>query len=74
MPFFLFRTQNNSDPAQRAIDIVCIDGNSPEGPGFPKSRCTDFRCQAYFPSCWDGVNLDTPDHKSHVCFEEKGKR
>lgn len=21
-----------------------------------------------FPSCWDGVNLDSPDHKSHMAF------
>lgn len=23
-----------------------------------------------FPSCWDGVNLDSPDHKSHMAFVE----
>jgi len=23
-----------------------------------------------FPSCWDGVNLDSPDHVSHVAFSE----
>eukprot|EP00957_Ditylum_brightwellii_P044054 3343117-Ditylum_brightwellii.AAC.1 len=23
-----------------------------------------------FPSCWDGVNLDSPDHMSHVAFPE----
>jgi len=22
-----------------------------------------------FPFCWDGVNLDSPDHKSHMSFE-----
>jgi hypothetical protein len=22
----------------------------------------------YFPSCWDGVHLDTPDHRSHVTY------
>ena len=26
------------------------------------------RAQVYFPSCWDGVNLDSPDHKSHVSY------
>lgn len=24
------------------------------------------------PSCWDGVNLDTTDHKSHMAFPVKG--
>ena len=21
-----------------------------------------------FPQCWDGVNLDAPDHKSHMAY------
>jgi hypothetical protein len=21
-----------------------------------------------FPTCWDGVNLDSPDHQSHVAY------
>ncbi len=21
-----------------------------------------------FPNCWDGVNLDSPDHKSHMAY------
>ncbi|KAF2202029.1 hypothetical protein GQ43DRAFT_370082 [Delitschia confertaspora ATCC 74209] len=23
-----------------------------------------------FPTCWDGVNLDSPDHKSHVVYSD----
>ena len=23
-----------------------------------------------FQECWDGVNLDSPDHKSHVAFRQ----
>ncbi|MAD83961.1 MAG: hypothetical protein CL912_13445 [Deltaproteobacteria bacterium] len=23
-------------------------------------------------SCWDGVNLDSPDHKSHVAYPKNG--
>ena len=26
------------------------------------------RAQVFFPSCWDGVNLDSPDHKSHMAY------
>lgn len=22
----------------------------------------------YFPTCWDGVNLDSPDHRSHMAY------
>ena len=25
-----------------------------------------------FPSCWDGVNLDSPDHKSHMAYPNRG--
>jgi hypothetical protein len=25
-----------------------------------------------FPQCWDGVNLDSPDHRSHMAYPEKG--
>ena len=26
-----------------------------------------------FPQCWDGVNLDSPDHKSHMSYPVAGK-
>jgi hypothetical protein len=25
-----------------------------------------------FPQCWDGVNLDSPDHKSHMAYPSNG--
>ena len=25
-----------------------------------------------FPDCWDGVNLDTPDHQSHMAYSVRG--
>jgi hypothetical protein len=25
-----------------------------------------------FPQCWDGVNLDSPDHKSHMAYAKNG--
>lgn len=36
---------------------------------FIDAHCRDgVRAEVLFPSCWDGVNLDTPDHKSHVAY------
>ncbi|MFJ9138632.1 DUF1996 domain-containing protein [Streptomyces sp. NPDC102256] len=29
--------------------------------------------QLVFPDCWDGKNLDSPDHKSHVAYTYDGK-
>jgi len=66
------RTQDDKDFAQKAISIMCIDGNGGEHPGFPTVKCGTFRSQVYFPSCWDGVNIDTPDHKSHVAYPAIG--
>jgi len=66
------RTQNNSDPAQRAIDISCLDGTAGEHPGFPTSKCGTLRSQVYFPSCWDGKNLDSPSHQSHMAYPAIG--
>ncbi|TLD19271.1 hypothetical protein PspLS_09949 [Pyricularia sp. CBS 133598] len=34
---------------------------------FPKQPCGGgWRVSVHFPSCWDGKNVDSPDHKSHV--------
>jgi len=71
----LRRTQNDSDPAQRAIHFVCLtfDGlGVGQAPGFPHQHCNALRAEAYFPSCWDGKNLDSPDHKSHVSYPAIG--
>ncbi|KAH6911267.1 hypothetical protein BKA70DRAFT_1385040 [Coprinopsis sp. MPI-PUGE-AT-0042] len=34
---------------------------------FPNKFCTGgIRSNIYFPQCWDGVNLDSPTHQTHV--------
>ncbi|KXX72908.1 hypothetical protein MMYC01_210382 [Madurella mycetomatis] len=30
------------------------------------------RASIVFPSCWDGVNLDSPDHSSHMAYSPDG--
>lgn len=40
-----------------------------ERPNFFDHSCPDgMRAQVFFPSCWDGVNLDSLDHKSHMSY------
>ncbi|EAU87499.2 hypothetical protein CC1G_11718 [Coprinopsis cinerea okayama7 len=35
----------------------------------PKKPCLGgIRSNTFFPSCWDGVNTDSRDHKSHMAF------
>ncbi|ORX99799.1 hypothetical protein BCR34DRAFT_122694 [Clohesyomyces aquaticus] len=36
---------------------------------FPPKPCPGgIRTTVIFPSCWDGKNLDSPDHRSHVAY------
>ncbi|OXK49584.1 hypothetical protein CDL38_03715, partial [Escherichia coli] len=67
------RTFNASNFAETAITIMCINGgNCGEHAGFPTCPCDQFRSQVYFPSCWNGKDLDTPDHQSHVAYPAIG--
>lgn len=41
---------------------------------FPKKPCPEgILTTIFFPPCWDGKNLDSPDHFSHVSFPASGK-
>jgi len=52
---------------------MCLfDGGSKQYEGFPPRQCNIIRAEVYFPSCWDGKNLDTPDHHSHMSYPAKG--
>ncbi|KAL5376102.1 hypothetical protein DPSP01_010694 [Paraphaeosphaeria sporulosa] len=40
---------------------------------FPKKPCpAGIMVNVRFPTCWDGVNLDSPDHMSHVAYPSSG--
>ncbi|KAI0823488.1 WSC-domain-containing protein [Trametes gibbosa] len=71
------RTYNASSFADQAVSYVCLDysgahNNDPdwaERPDFFDHNCPDgMRAQVFFPSCWDGKNLDSADHKSHMAY------
>jgi len=68
------RTYNKTSFADQAVDMVCLGGpaNYPEAPEFPKAKCDTIRAQVFFPSCWDGKNLDSPNHHDHVAYPAKG--
>jgi hypothetical protein len=45
----------------------CDANDTPE---FPKKPCPGgIRATVIFPSCWDGKNSDSPDHRSHVAYQ-----
>ncbi|TDZ21842.1 hypothetical protein Cob_v005236 [Colletotrichum orbiculare MAFF 240422] len=63
------RSFNNGSLEQRAISYVCLGNSGPQTNGFPNRNCPDgLRVQVVFPSCWDGRNVDSPDHKSHMAY------
>ena len=67
------RRDYNNSIAEQAISHVCLDYTGPapvpEGPPLPSKPCPNgVRSQVYFPSCWDGKNLDSDDHTSHMAY------
>ncbi|KFY57996.1 hypothetical protein V496_06292 [Pseudogymnoascus sp. VKM F-4515 (FW-2607)] len=54
---------------QRAISFACLGTDTKETNEIPNINCPNgLRAQVFFPSCWDGKNLDSPDHKSHMAY------
>ncbi|KAG8626755.1 hypothetical protein KVT40_005700 [Elsinoe batatas] len=71
-----FKRNATSDFAGKAVSFACLnyDGAAKkETPNLPPYNCPNgVRAQVFFPSCWDGKNTDSPDHKSHVSYPASG--
>ncbi|KAI1166367.1 hypothetical protein F5B18DRAFT_659830 [Nemania serpens] len=59
-----------SGAAHVGLRYQCLSvggGRGPETPDFPKTPCAGgIFVTNHFPACWDGKNLDSPDHQSHM--------
>ncbi|KIK62169.1 hypothetical protein GYMLUDRAFT_58386 [Collybiopsis luxurians FD-317 M1] len=69
------QSYNASSYAQQAVTFLCLDFNgiSTKYKELPPVSCpSGIRAQINFPMCWDGKNLDSADHKSHVAFPSGG--
>ncbi|KAG5639443.1 hypothetical protein H0H81_002314 [Sphagnurus paluster] len=60
---------------ERAIEWACLrypssaGYNSNNGKGFPTTDCEGgLNSRIHMPACWDGKNLDSPDHFSHTAY------
>ncbi|KAI0856827.1 hypothetical protein F4860DRAFT_506475 [Xylaria cubensis] len=50
----------------------CADGTL-DTEYLPKKQCAGgIRSNILFPTCWDGKNLDTPNHQDHVAYPTTG--
>ncbi|OAQ99300.1 hypothetical protein LLEC1_00732 [Akanthomyces lecanii] len=59
--------------AQQAIAHFCLEGpNEGETPHMSRLPCGRMRAETFFPSCWDGHNLDSGNHKDHMAFPAIG--
>ncbi|PNS16603.1 WSC domain-containing protein 2 [Sphaceloma murrayae] len=71
-----FRRNATTDFAGKAVNFACLNYNGPAKPetmNLPPYNCPNgVRAQVFFPSCWDGKNLDSADHKSHMSYPKSG--
>lgn len=42
-------------------------------PTCPDARGSSLRLHVRFPDCWNGRQLDSPDHKSHMAYSSRGR-
>lgn len=68
------RNYDETIPAQRAIQWVCIGGeneNLPMTGALPNRTCQGgLSARIHFPSCWNGM-ADSNDHKTHVAYPSR---
>ncbi|KAI3400878.1 hypothetical protein diail_1568, partial [Diaporthe ilicicola] len=79
--WLLLGQTTQTDLAQRALGFNCLDySKAAEGSLYrhflPSKEYIDANCpdgirmELMFPSCWDGKNLDSDNHKSHVAYPD----
>ncbi|KAK0108199.1 hypothetical protein ONS95_003021 [Cadophora gregata] len=60
----------------RQLTYTCLDtmaSREHESLAFPNRICAaGIMASLRFPTCWDGKNLDSPDHMSHMSYPETG--
>ncbi|KAK3955386.1 hypothetical protein QBC32DRAFT_359474 [Pseudoneurospora amorphoporcata] len=72
---------SQADLTQRAIGFNCLNYNKPpEGTlyrhympdkDYLDANCADgIRAEIMFPSCWNGKDLDSDDHRSHMAYPD----
>ncbi|GAA5867574.1 hypothetical protein JCM8547_001225 [Rhodosporidiobolus lusitaniae] len=67
------RSYNSSSLTAQAIGWNCLGSGVEDTrqPYLPPYNCPDgLRGEIRFPSCWDGKNLDSTDHSSHMAYPE----
>jgi hypothetical protein len=70
-----YRTKDEANRF-RQITYTCLQNigtRYPETMNFPTAACpAGIMASLRFPTCWDGKNLDSPDHMAHMSYPESG--
>ncbi|KAI0532189.1 hypothetical protein GGR58DRAFT_491114 [Xylaria digitata] len=65
---------SSAQPGLRYTCLQTILTRGFETPNLPDKPCPwGIMAIHHFPACWDGVNLDSPDHQSHMYSTTKGQ-
>ncbi|KAF2642680.1 hypothetical protein P280DRAFT_271649 [Massarina eburnea CBS 473.64] len=63
-------TIDNKDGSKAGLRYTCLQSiltRGSETPDFPKQPCpAGIMAIHHFPACWNGKDLDSPDHQSHM--------
>lgn len=63
------------DPDDEPVYWGCGDGTSnnkvPHVPQCDRDESDGLQVHVIFPDCWDGMNLDSPDHRSHMSYSSR---
>jgi hypothetical protein len=59
---------------QKNVRFTCIVDAMPQRLGHMVRGCGDgrFAIGIRFPDCWNGVDLDSADHRSHMAYSDRG--
>ena len=77
---FITGSSTNNDPAllPGRVDCYTTGGGGPPFPNIPSTAqataigCYQINLFINFPVCWDGVNIDSPNHRSHTTGDANG--
>lgn len=62
-----------TEPQGQAVRWSCLNGADGDGTTIPNCAVGDeLGLEVFFPQCWDGENLDSANHKSHMAYPEGG--
>jgi hypothetical protein len=67
-----------TSPQSRGITFwnCGVEGGVPASstpPACPSGRGKELRLHVTFPACWNGVSLDSPNHKQHMAYQMNGR-